>query len=104
MIEKRYKGRVVIDPDALSALFGLPEEVESRIYYDPITDSYQLIMRSEQPVTINGEPVTTLCMEGCTVEQVPGSFLARAVIIPEDISSLDDYECFNNAVQMKAAL
>lgn len=95
-MRKQCKGKVLINREVMNVLFGLPEEVDARIEYDPAVDAYHLIMRSDKPVSINGKDITMQCEDGNTVPYVDSDFLGRTTIIIEDIT-VNESECFDNA-------
>lgn len=96
-----HKGRVEITREFLGALFGLPENVEVDIYHDYARDTYNLVMRSKEPVEINGHIVTQRCPEGCEVPRVDGSFMQRVLIVAEDPERIDE-SYIRNAQRLKA--
>lgn len=102
-MSKHYKGRVIISRDVLGILLGLPAGVETRIEFDPTMDAYHLMMRSEEPLSINEEPVTVECREGYSVPLVDNSFLTRTVITTEEIPAWEEAQCFLDAFHMRQA-
>lgn len=103
IMSTRYRGRIEITREALATLLGLPDSINIDLYFDYQKDMYQLLMRSNKEVIVNGQQLTFETEEGVMVPAVnyylterPKTIIAYGVDespepepLPKDI--LDDF-------------
>lgn len=97
---KWYKGRVEITREMLASLLGMPQGVDVDIYYEPTKDTYNIIMRSREFVSVNGEPITFDVQEGAIIPCVDGTFMQRTLIVEEDFDI--DESFLQNAASIRS--
>lgn len=102
MNRRQYKGRVEITREFLGFILGLPENVGVDIYHDYTRDMYNIVMRSAEPVYVNGHQVTSNVQEGCGIPFVDCSFIQPVLIVSEDPELVDEsYLCNAQALRAK---